>query len=250
MTVSLRRRYHPHMSVRLRILLGALIAAVVVVIAICIIGFLVTQKNNATSTQAASPAPDIRPSVPAAVPTSSAPAVPPPGQLLDGSYRLDVDRGQQTYNGKPDPQPANVSTWWAFRSFCTSTGCAATGILLDDKDHQVASQGADNPVVLDFRDGVWQSRPETGPLACLGPNGAPGKQTTTQVLSLKPQPQGSMRGLMTVTVHTNECSQIEAQIVSPAVADRTGDVPPGVTVPSLATPGAGSPAAPDPTPGR
>ena len=149
------------MSVRPRILLGAVIAVVVVVlIAIGIIGYLVTQKNNATSTQAASPARGIRPPAPAAVPTSSAPAVPPPGQLLDGSYRLDVDREQQTYNGKPDPQPPNVSTWWAFRSFCTSTGCAATGIILDDKDHLVASQGADNPVVLDFRDGAWQSRPE------------------------------------------------------------------------------------------
>lgn len=239
------------MSVRPRILLGAVIAVVVVVlIAIGIIGYLVTQKNNATSTQAASPARGIRPPAPAAVPTSSAPAVPPPGQLLDGSYRLDVDREQQTYNGKPDPQPPNVSTWWAFRSFCTSTGCAATGIILDDKDHLVASQGADNPVVLDFRDGAWQSRPETAPFACLGPNGTPGKQTTTQVLSLKPQAQGSMRGVMTVTVHTNECGQIEAQIVSPAVAERTGDVPPGVTLPSLATPGTGGPAAPDPTPGR
>jgi serine/threonine protein kinase, bacterial len=239
------------MSVRPRILLGAVIAVVVVVlIAIGIIGYLVTQKNNVTSTQAASPARGIRPSAPAAVPTSSAPAVPPPDQLLDGSYRLDVDREQQTYNGKRDPQPPNVSTWWAFRSFCTSTGCAATGIILDDKDHLVARQGADNPIVLDFRDGAWQSRPETAPFACLGPNGTPGKQTTTQVLSLKPHPQGYMRGVMTVTVHTNECGQIEAQIVSPAVAERTGDVPPGVTLPSLATPGTGGPTAPDPTPGR
>jgi hypothetical protein len=44
----LRRRYHPHMSVRPRILLGAVIA-VVVLTAIGIIGYLVTQKNNATS---------------------------------------------------------------------------------------------------------------------------------------------------------------------------------------------------------
>lgn len=237
------------MSVRPRILLGAVIA-VVVLTAIGIIVYLVTQKNNATSTQAASPTQGIRPSAPAAVPTSSAPAVPPPGQLLDGSYRLDVDREHQTYNGKPDPQPAKVSTWWSFRSFCTSTGCAATGIILDDKDHLVASQGADNPIVLDFRDGAWQSRPETAPLACLGQNGTPGKQTTTQVLSLHPQPQGSMRGVMTVTVQTNECGQIEAQIVIPAVAERTGDVSPGVTVPSLATPGTGGPAAPAATPGR
>jgi serine/threonine-protein kinase len=237
------------MPVRPRILLGAVIA-VLVLTAIAIIVYLVTQKNNATSTQAASPTQGIRPSVPAAVPTSSAPAVPPPGQLLDGSYRLNVDREQQTYNGKPDPQPPNVSTWWAFRSFCTSTGCAATGIILDDKDHLVARQGADNPIVLDFREGAWQSRPETAPIACLGPNGTPGKQATTQVLSLHPQPQGSMRGVITVTVQTNECGQIEAQIVSPAVAERTGDVPPGVTMPSLATPGTGGPAAPASTPGR
>ena len=237
------------MSVRPRLLLGAAIA-VVVLTAAGIIGYLVTQKNNATSSQAASPTQGIRPSAPAAVPTSGAPAVPPPGQLLDGSYRVDVDREQQTYNGKPDPQPANVSTWWAFRSFCTSTGCAATGIILDDKDHLVASQGADNTIVLDFRDATWQARPEMLPFACLRPNGTPGKETTTQVLSLHPQPQGSMRGVMTVTVQTNECGQIEAQIVSPAVAERIGDVPPGVNVPSLAAPATGGPAAPAPTPGR
>ena len=80
----------------------------------------------------------------------------------------------------PDPQPPNVSTWWAFRTSCTPTACVATGAMLDDNDHQKLSPGGgDMPFVLDFRDGAWQSRPDKVLFACLGPGGAPAKQSTT-----------------------------------------------------------------------
>jgi serine/threonine protein kinase, bacterial len=85
--------------------------------------------------------------------------------------------------------------------------------------------------VLDFRDGAWQSRPETVLFPCVGPTGATSKQTTTQVLSLQPQGNGPLHGVMTVSVESDECGQKGGQIVVPATAGRTGDVPPSVILP-------------------
>ena len=42
---------------------------------------------------------------------------------------------------------------------------------------------------------------------CVGANGVASAQTTMQVLSLRPQPQGDFVGEMTVTVKSNECGQ-------------------------------------------
>jgi serine/threonine protein kinase, bacterial len=229
------------------ILLGSAAGAVVVLLCVLVVvGIMVERRNGGTVTHA--PTPPARP--PAAAPTSSVPATPPPGQQLSGAYQVDVDRSQQTYNGNPDPQPPDVSTWWAFRSSCAPAGCVAAGIMLDDKDHLTPSaSGGDRPLVLDFRDGAWQSRPETVRFQCIGPSGSPGTQTTKQVLSLQPQGNGPMRGVMTVNVETDECGQKGAEIVIPAVAGWIGDVPPGVTVPQPPT-SAETSAAPTTTPSR
>jgi hypothetical protein len=82
---------------------------------------------------------------------------------------------------------------------CVRTqSCVATGALLDDADHaKLSAAGGQKPVVLDFRNGAWQSRPETMLFACLGPDGAPAKQTTTQVIWLQ-HAQGALRGTMEV----------------------------------------------------
>jgi serine/threonine protein kinase, bacterial len=240
------------------ILLGSATgAALVLLISLLVVNIMILRKTQAPPAQPAAPTTSAV-AAPPRVPTTSGPAVPPPGQTLEGSYRADFDRSQQTYNGTPDPQPPDVSTWWAFRSSCTSTSCVATGIMLDDKDHLAASTpGGGRPIVLDFRDGGWQSRPETTPFACRGPNGTPATQTTTLVLSLQAQAHGPMRGVMTVTVQSNECGQQGAHILVPVVATRTGDVPPGVTVPGPAAATGGpaaptteTPAAPAPTPTR
>ena len=88
----------------------------------------------------------------------------------------------------------------------------ATGALLDDADQaKLSAAGGQKPVVLEFLNGAWQSRPETMLFACLGPDGAPAKQTTTQVISLQ-HAQAALRGTMTVTVECNECSQQGATI--------------------------------------
>ncbi len=61
------------------------------------------------------------------------------------------------------------------------------------------------------------------------------RETTSQVLSLRPRPQGDFVGEEEVRVQTNECGQRAAVIRIPAVATRSGDVPPAVNVPDPAT---------------
>ena len=90
-------------------------------------------------------------------------------------------------------------------------------------------------LVMEFGDGLWQSRPETSQFPCVAPNGITQTQTTTLVLSLRPRPHGDFAGEEEVTVKTNECGQRAAVIRIPAVASRSGEVPPAVTVPDPAT---------------
>jgi serine/threonine-protein kinase len=223
------------------------VAGVALCVGLLAVGIMIGRRNEGTPSQAASPTAGIHPSTPAVAPTTSARNVPGPEETLDGSYRFDVNRAQQTYNDTPDPQPPNVSTWWAFHTACTTTGCVATGILLDDADHQkVSAKGGDKPVVLDFRDGAWQSRPETVLFACVGPNGAAAKQTTTQAIQLQKE-HGTLRGTMTVKVESNECGQQGAEIQIPAVVARVGDVPAGVEVPAPPTKTPTAPATTTPT---
>lgn len=47
--------------------------------------------------------------------------------------------------------------------------------------------------------------------ACVHVNGTESTESTTQVLSLRPQPLGELVGEMVVTVHTDECGQGEGR---------------------------------------
>jgi serine/threonine protein kinase, bacterial len=223
-------------------------AAAALCVALLGVGIVIGRGNHAASPQAGGPVTAIRSSAAAAAPTTpSGRNFPSPDEALDGSYRVDINRAQQTYNSTPDPQPPNVSTWWAFRTSCTPTACVATGTMLDGNDHQnLNPAGGDKPLVLDFRDGAWQSRPDKVTFDCLGPNGAPAKQTTTQAIRLE-QSHGALRGTMTVKVNSNECSQQGATIEIPAVATHVGEVPAGVEVPSAPTIAPPEPARPTPT---
>jgi serine/threonine protein kinase, bacterial len=205
-------------------------AGLILSTALLAVGIFIARKNGTTSTEAESPGTVT--TTAAAAPTTKTTSA-PTLVVLDGGYRLDLNRVQQTYNETPDPQPPNVSTWWAFRSSCTPVGCLASGVLLDDANHQTRNAAAGGLfIVLDLRADAWQSRPETVQFPCRARNGTAALETTTQVLSLRPQSHSSLQGTMTVTVQTNECGQIGGRIVIPAVAVRVGDVPPGVDVPS------------------
>ena len=223
-------------------------AAVVLVVALVAIGIVIGRKTEPTAAQAG-PARTTAPAGPSgAPPTSTAPPAPVP---LDGTYRLEVQREKQTFNYVPDPQPPNVPTWWAFRSSCTPTACTAAATQLDDDEHTQAMSPGSSTLVMQFGDGLWQSRPETTQFPCIAGNGIAQTETTSQVLSLRPRPQGDFVGEEEVRVQTNECGQRAAVIRIPALASRSGDVPPAVNVPDPATISdspAGNPTPPTATP--
>ncbi len=158
--------------------------------------------------------------------SGSALAAPP----LNGSYRLDYDRAKQTSNGVIRTNGGDT-TWWAFSSACTASGCAATGTKLDEASHTSAkSTGTGNASVLHYVDGHWQSEPRRLQAQCKKARGAPMvTQSETVVWSLTPEPDGTLRGVQTQTVRTNECGSQGATLRIPVVGSRTGDVPPDVT---------------------
>jgi serine/threonine protein kinase, bacterial len=159
--------------------------------------------------------------------SASALAAPP----LNGSYRLDYDRSKQTSNGVIRNNGGDT-TWWALSSACTASGCAATGTKLDEANHQMAkSTGSANTGVLHFVDGHWQSEPRQLQAQCQKARGAPiVNQSETVVWTLTPEPDGTLRGVQTQTVQSNECGSQGATLRVPVMASRTGDVPPGIAV--------------------
>ena len=205
------------------ILVAAAIAVVITVAAI--IGRTFVKHDTAAKPEAAKPA--------------------PPVAVLDGTYRLDFDWANETSNGTPEssgqrhrlsrhPDTGPPSDWWAFRSSCGSTGCVATGTMLDDKNHQVA-QTPPRTADLHFVDGHWQRTPfqtQDHQPRCLGADGkiAAGEQTDVIAWSAEPQPDGTLRGVWSNTVLTTQCGLQATVWQVPLVATRTGDVPPTVTV--------------------
>jgi serine/threonine protein kinase, bacterial len=159
--------------------------------------------------------------------SGSALAAPP----LNGTYRLDYDRAKQTSNGVIRTNGGDTS-WWALSSACTASGCAATGTKLDGATHSYAkSAGTGNAAVLHYVDGHWQSEPRQLQAQCRKGREAPIlTQSETVVWSLTPEPDGTLRGVQTQTVKTNECGSQGATLRIPVVASHTGDVPPDVTV--------------------
>ncbi|OIN82035.1 serine/threonine-protein kinase [Mycobacterium malmoense] len=168
-----------------------------------------------------------KPSVPApnAATTSS-------GPVLNGTFQLSYDRGKQTTNGVPIRHDGAPTDWWAFRSVCTTNGCAATGTQLDDANHQVASTAdGGHTDTLRFIGGYWQGAPQQERVGCTQPNGqVRATQQETIAWSLAPQADGTLRGTQTETVLTNECGAQGAVVRVPVVATRVGDVPPAVTL--------------------
>ncbi|WP_324689168.1 serine/threonine-protein kinase [Mycobacterium sp. 94-17] len=213
---------------RRRILVGGATTVVMLTIISWMVAYLIDHKIFAP------------PAASTALPAAAA------GPVLDGTYRVDYDGAKRTKNGTPDPSTDTSNAWWAFRSSCRPSGCAATGTKLDDHNHQVAGTPADTDD-LHFVDGHWHAAPvqdQTQQQRCIGADGkvVAGAETEAFTWSLEPQPDGTLRGVQTETVLTNECAGQGAVVQTPAVLTRTGDVPPAVIVadPAAAT---GAPAA-------
>lgn len=169
-----------------------------------------------------SPALASKPSVPAA---SAAPT--PGGPVLNGTYRLDYDQTKRTTNGISVRHAGAATSWWAFRSACTTNGCAATGTQLDDATHLVAkTTDGGQTDTLHFVGGYWQGTPAQQRVGCTQPNGqVRATQQETIAWSLAPQANGTLRGTLTETVLSNECGAQGAVVRVPVVATRTGDAP-------------------------
>lgn len=209
-----------------RVLIG--VAAILLLVGLFVAGITVGRK---TTPQAGSPATSA-----SAAPSGAASSSPATGPAaaptpLEGTYFIEVQRSKQTFDNTPSPQPPDVTTWWAMRSSCTPTRCLAAATLLDDSAHVQDKSPDVHPLIFEFGDGQWRSQPETLKFPCTSPGGASSTQTTTQVLSLRPQPRGDLIGEMVVSVKTDECRQKGGVFRIPTVANRSGDVPPAVNVP-------------------
>jgi hypothetical protein len=146
------------------------------------------------------------------------------GPVLDGTYSLDYEYEKTTLNGAPSPFP-NKTFWWAFRSLCTSAGCVATAAQLDNTNHQMA---AGTVRVLHFAENKWQYATEPLEIACSSANQTM-TATESDSWSLEPQPDGTLKGVETISIQTNECGN-QGTIRAPFVGTRIGDVPPSVIV--------------------
>ncbi|HTY31343.1 serine/threonine-protein kinase [Mycobacterium sp.] len=167
-----------------------------------------------------------RPSAPA---PGAAPAT-TGGPALNGTYQLTYDRSKQITNNVPIRHDGAGTDWWAFRSVCTANGCAATGTQLDAANHQAASTAdGGHTDALRFVGGYWQGTPQQERVGCTQPNGqVSATQQETVAWSLAPQADGTLRGTVTETALSNECSAQGAVVRVPVVATRVGDAPAGV----------------------
>jgi len=186
---------------------------------------LVTRVGNvAPGVTVADPAPV------GASPATSSPAPTVAGPVINGTYRLDDDNAHETANGvQLSAPPPNETHWVAFRSLCASSGCVATGVTLSDTDHHKFGGGA---FVLRFADGHWQDSPHLYSGACstgTGQTATPSNYSTTG-WSLDPQPDGTLHGVQTTTVLTNECGDQGTVYTNPIVLTRESDVPPTVVL--------------------
>jgi serine/threonine protein kinase, bacterial len=173
---------------------------------------------------------------PALAARPSAPAAGTPGRpggpSLNGTYQLTYDQTKRTTNGVQFRQDAAQTSWWDFRSACTTNGCAASGTQLDDANHQIASTtDGGHTDTLRFAAGYWQGSPQQERLGCIQPNGqVRATQQETVAWSLAPQADGTLRGTETDTVLSNECGAQGAVVRVPVVATRVGDAPASVAL--------------------
>ena len=146
--------------------------------------------------------------------SGSALAAPP----LNGSYRLDYDRAKQTSNGVIRTNGGDT-TWWAFSSACTAPGArrpapsSTTPVTRPRRPPApatpascITSTGIGKRAAADA--GPVPARPAAAPIVT---------QSETVVWSLTPEPDGTLRGVQTQAVQTNECGSQGATLRIPVV---------------------------------
>ena len=158
--------------------------------------------------------------------------------VFDGTYRYDYNFEQQTVMGLPNPppegQPKSQTHWGASRSTCTPNGCTAATTALDDKNHDIADTP---PTTRQWRfvNGRWETAPDRDREKvdwCTGDEDkkVAGEQTVSYTKWLQPQLDGTLRGVLSSTVVSNECGLAGSVSRYPFTVIRVGDVPSGVAV--------------------
>lgn len=178
------------------------------------------------------------PSVAPAKEAGPAPFIP----NLNGTYRIDYDWANQTYRyakrqgentitWDKTPDDTSHSTWWAFSSTCTQTGCIATGTQLNNDDHK-APMTPPSTAAMRLVDGAWRDiAPIRSQSECRSDrdNSVMGRPWVSLGQEFARLPNDTFRGTMTETVDTDECGTQGNTIVTPITVTRIGDVPPGLS---------------------
>jgi hypothetical protein len=154
-------------------------------------------------------------------------------ELADHDFVAGLDYAKQTVNGDTVTNPPpNDSIWWAFRSACSITGCVATGVALASENPSKQGGMVLATDVLSFADGHWQDTASLRPWTnCPGAtNGTTADNEATVSWSWETKPGGTLQGIQTVTVLTNECGHQGMVYRTPVSATRVGDVPPTVVL--------------------
>jgi hypothetical protein len=170
------------------------------------------------------------------------PNVQPPAKgPIDGTYRVDLYRGEgttRTPDGKisaPAPKSSTVETeWWAFQSACPQPSCIAVGTRLDDTTHtriaaRLAPGQAENQEMQSLRlvNGQWVSDPsDRVPQDCAA--GKPGQAVRRLNVELMQLGDGTLKGQESALVESYECSSAGTLVTTPVVATRIGDLPSGL----------------------
>jgi hypothetical protein len=125
---------------------------------------------------------------------------------------MDLGDASLTRAHSQDTKP--FSKWWAFRSVCPQ-GCVAAATALDDNDHQNHRQW-----VFNFLDGTWQqATAETLKQPCLDDK----SETEWISMSLTPRPDGTLDGIETSTITTDDCGMFGNTLETPFTATRIAD---------------------------
>ena len=146
--------------------------------------------------------------------------------MLDGTYRIDYDfLGTTTNIGLPNLSTANAKlVGSAFRSACNASGAPPAARSLDPANHQEAKPLA---TVLHFENGRWKDVPLTSRIEC-GTSRGPSVATvnpkdefrSTTSLELEPLPDGTLKGVSTQKMESNECGLLGYVNTIPIVATR------------------------------
>jgi serine/threonine-protein kinase len=139
--------------------------------------------------------------------------------------------------GSPNPMPDDDSErWWAIRTLCNSTACAANGVELDQLDHR-RRKAKGRSAQLQFVEGHWIENPQRTrnevDECSIADDGTmkKGENTIVPVWQLQPQSDGSFHGMSTATVVTSECGLQGAVYETPFTATRIDEIAVDIAIP-------------------